>query len=197
MGPRQNGAASPLLSILVCGTERRLVETTTPLLADLYARVRDGGYPIEILALIDNYTQSIGQKRNALLDLARGDYVSFVDDDDWLAPEYFPVVCAALREQQPIDLLVYGMVDQDSGKVHFRSRHSGAEFHTCVLRRALITRTQARFPDLSYGQDALWSDRVREAIEHEVILDREVPLYLQMHDVPSDSEERRAVAQAV
>ena len=39
------------------------------------ARMQD----VELLYLMDNRRRSVGEKRNALLQLAHGDYLSFID----------------------------------------------------------------------------------------------------------------------
>ena len=41
-----------------------------------------GTNQIEHLVLLDNRMRSIGAKRQALVDIARGDFIAFVDDDD-------------------------------------------------------------------------------------------------------------------
>ena len=41
------------------------------------------GKPVEVLWLGDNYQRTVGAKRNALIDLAQGEYFAFVDDELW------------------------------------------------------------------------------------------------------------------
>lgn len=43
-----------------------------------------GGKDIEILLLMDNKQRTIGEKREALKNIAQGKYFLFCDDDDWL-----------------------------------------------------------------------------------------------------------------
>ena len=40
------------------------------------------GKAVEILVLLDNRSKSIAEKRNDLLQAARGKYIAFLDDDD-------------------------------------------------------------------------------------------------------------------
>src|SRR5215475_14015858 len=47
----------------------------------------------------------LGPARNVGLDEATGDYVWFVDSDDWVAPGAFNAIAAKLRETQPQVLL--------------------------------------------------------------------------------------------
>jgi hypothetical protein len=54
-----------------------------------------GGQAVEHLILSDNRKRSIGAKRQALLDIARGQYIAFVDDDDDIADGYVEELLAA------------------------------------------------------------------------------------------------------
>ncbi|MFY1705646.1 bifunctional glycosyltransferase/CDP-glycerol:glycerophosphate glycerophosphotransferase [Micromonospora sp. WMMA1923] len=65
--------------------------------ADRDARVR-------VLRLAENV--GLGPARNAGLDRAVGEYVWFLDSDDWLAPDCLPEVAARLRESGPDVLIV-------------------------------------------------------------------------------------------
>ena len=51
---------------------------------------------VELLYLLDNRRRSVGSKRNALLDAARGEYVAFIDDDDEVAPDYVQKIYKAI-----------------------------------------------------------------------------------------------------
>jgi len=42
---------------------------------------------VEHLSFADNRTRTIGAKRQALLDIARGEYIAFVDDDVDIEPD--------------------------------------------------------------------------------------------------------------
>ncbi|SCM92825.1 Uncharacterized protein BWINRASL_01028 [Bacillus mycoides] len=39
--------------------------------------------PVEILVLLENKKRTTGEKRNILVEQAKGEYVAFVDDDEW------------------------------------------------------------------------------------------------------------------
>jgi CDP-glycerol glycerophosphotransferase len=71
-----------------------------PAVLDEYA-ARDAR--LRVLHLDTNV--GLGRARNAGLDQARGQYVWFVDSDDWLAPGSLRAVAAKLRQTQP-DVLV-------------------------------------------------------------------------------------------
>lgn len=54
---------------------------------------------------------SIGAGRNAGLDMARGDYIAFFDDDDWVEPDYLAFLLA-LAEGNNADVAICGTPDK-------------------------------------------------------------------------------------
>lgn len=81
-----------ILSILICSVQKRL--SRFALLAR-HLEQQAKGKPVEILWLGDNKTMTVGEKRNKLLGLARGSYVAFVDDDDWITDDYIDEILKA------------------------------------------------------------------------------------------------------
>jgi hypothetical protein len=73
------------LSILICSVQKRLHKFAQ--LAE-HLEKQAQNKPVEILWLGDNKSMTVGEKRNKLLSLAKGQYVCFVDDDDWVADDY-------------------------------------------------------------------------------------------------------------
>ena len=49
-----------------------------------------------------------GMSRNAGLDIARGEWVLFMDDDDWYLPGAFQAIYDHLQLEKDIDILAYG-----------------------------------------------------------------------------------------
>ena len=56
------------------------------------------GKAVEILVLLDNRSKSISEKRNDLLQMARGKYIAFLDDDDAVSKEYMSKILKAIDE---------------------------------------------------------------------------------------------------
>jgi len=80
----------PELSILIPA----LFERQSKLPGYLVSQI--GDLPVELLVLSDNRKRSTGYKRQALLDMARGRYITHLDDDDWVAPTYIKDVLEAI-----------------------------------------------------------------------------------------------------
>lgn len=98
---------------------------------------------------------SIGAGRNAGLDAARGEYIAFIDDDDWAQPDFLEFLLRLLEENQA-DVSICGAADRsfDEKKVMtaeqalielmWRKKYNMA-FPTKLFRREL-TET-LRFPE--------------------------------------------------
>jgi glycosyltransferase involved in cell wall biosynthesis len=56
------------------------------------------GKSVEILVLLDNKSKSISEKRNDLLQMARGKYIAFLDDDDAVSKDYMRKILKAIDE---------------------------------------------------------------------------------------------------
>ena len=84
------------LSVCICSLEDR-----RPLLERLMTQLRDSqsqsSLRIELLVLTDNREMTIGEKRNKLVQQAKGKYCCFVDDDDGVSPDYFKEIEQVLR----------------------------------------------------------------------------------------------------
>lgn len=154
-------------SILVCAIPRRLVTHTTPLLQKLCAQAE--GKPVEVLCLFDNKTRKTGTKRQALLEMARGDYVAFIDDDDDVTDDYVAEILAALDQQPGVDAVVFPMQISTNGTYcHTREHgiHIALPMHTQVWRRELAL--QGKFPDITMMEDEYWTRAVRPLARTEV-----------------------------
>lgn len=66
---------------------------------------------IEILVLVDNKMRSIGKKRNSLLGMASGEYMSFIDDDDTIAPNYVNSIYPKLQD---VDVITFSQLVTDA-----------------------------------------------------------------------------------
>ena len=64
---------------------------------------------------------SAGGARNAGLDAAKGEWILFMDDDDWYLPGAFTKIAEAIKHQDEIDILAYGFYWKGRGET-FQSR---------------------------------------------------------------------------
>ena len=73
----------------------------SPALCDTWAE-RDNR-----VRVIHQQNRGLGAARNAGLDMATGEYITFVDSDDYLAPDTYPELLQRLGEQPDVDILEY------------------------------------------------------------------------------------------
>lgn len=124
---------------------------------------------VEVLVFTDNRCRSIGFKRQALLNIARGDYVCFVDDDDDVSDQFVQAILTALdmsagrpdvvafptRCVSPIhgDMRVEHSISFDNEEAvmpGFRRK----PWFMHPIRRGLAIRSE--FPDTSWAEDSAW-----------------------------------------
>lgn len=70
-------------------------ELRARLLAQLDEQIQDYE-DIEVIVLEDNRMRKLGPKRQAIVDIAQGEYINFIDDDDRIADDYIETICPLL-----------------------------------------------------------------------------------------------------
>jgi hypothetical protein len=162
---------TPLLSILVLTVPARKRTFFPAILDGLEAQAE--GKRVEILGLYDNKANSVGAKRNALLQTSAGMWVTFVDDDDDVASIYVDTLLLAIADvvasgrplttqvivfdQQVVvngsrpKLCKYGL---EFAYVDGPKIWTGKPAHTQCWRASWAK--QHAFPTTNYGEDATW-----------------------------------------
>lgn len=144
---------------------------------------------VEILAIMDCKTLSVGEKRNKLVEMASGDYVVFVDDDDNVPPYYVYKILQALQTN-PDCVGLSGVIKFEDGTrdtvfVHSRKYVGDNRINDKTIGRPInhlnpIKRSIAldvKFPDLNYEEDKKWSVRLAEKLTSEVYIDNVMYYY--------------------
>lgn len=160
----------PLWSILVPTVPER-AQLRQPLLDELYRQAHP--YPdVEILVLEDNRRLPYGLKLQRLAGLADGTYLSFVDDDDWVAAWYVDSIIAALHQRRGVDAVTIAAEITTDGcnpqMVLFGAFYDVATMadgsyrrpiqHLCPVRADIV----AKVPYGGHsGADTRWSTEVR------------------------------------
>lgn len=119
----------------------------------------------EILIEEDNGESTSGVKRQKLVNRSRGQYICFVDDDDWIKDDYIISILEAAKTEQ--DVITFDLEIKRSDTPWMREtwsyrlcedqRHKGlmAANHLCAWKRELATLV-GWCPYLGYGDDQLW-----------------------------------------
>lgn len=143
------------------------------------------GHPVEVLYLVDNKKRTVGEKRNALLQIANGDYVSFVDDDDEISHDYVDSLLASI-ETTGADVIVFPVKvtlnGEKEGIVRPSVRVTENEqykpggvtlrrpIQIACWRRAVVK--DVKFPDRMFGEDHLWGDAAAKLVRSETLLEK-------------------------
>ena len=127
---------------------------------------------VEHLILSDTRTRSIGAKRQALLDISRGQYIAFVDDDDDITDSYVAeLLAAAASGADVITFQQHATYNGLESTVHFRLGQGDGAFipggitqrdawHVCAWKRDTVAGCQ--FLETNYGEDRAWALQARK-----------------------------------
>lgn len=193
------------LSILILSIPSR-IESLSAAMKHLQeqADATGQGSAVEILAFLDNRSQTISEKRNVLLAAARGEYLAFLDDDDAISKDYMSKILEAIdmyRDRGGVDCISFNQwcsIDGEPMTVNFGigNPHSGlyrdAEgfledikrppYHMCVWRSSLAQSED--FQPLigangqSYGEDIDWLMRLYPKVQTEHHIEDELHGYI-------------------
>jgi len=206
-----------LLTVFVPSVLPRLIKGNE-LIATLYEQAarRDD---VEVLVISDDYTRTLGAKTNDAHDMAHGEFVVTIADDDMVAPNYCEIVCEAIKECPEADVIGYGMTVEvakpDPGGPPWMRDHRvevsldyGCEkrwvdpaAEVPVLRhgpwvvhpwRTSLAR-ELRYPDMTRGIDTAWAWAANRKASAEVVIDEDLYIY-RMNLAESEAKKWRETA---
>jgi GT2 family glycosyltransferase len=179
-----------IISVLICSIVKRQ-HLLTNLLLELGKQMREG---VEVLTFIDNKENTTGFKRQRLIERAKGEYVIFIDDDDWIEPHYIEELLKAAESNADCFAINGIMIYDGQRRVKWKLSkdnqnqdvHENGELiylrrtnHITAVKRSIAL--AAGFPDKSNAEDKAYSERLNLASEHLI----EKPMYqyrYQSHD---------------
>lgn len=213
----------PKLSILIASTWDRDGMTTKLLnhLTDMYKpnettwrvlhSVTEIGVEhnseVEINVLYDNKEMSIGAKRQRMIEEAEGEYVCFIDSDDWV-PDYYIEELLKAIEQSPdcigFEIECTGMkggtklasASNQWRKWETINRRKNDrrkyDFLRTIYHKTPVKREHALaagFPDIRYGEDHEYSERLKKSgvLKKEVFIPKIMYIY-QYNEEPFDQK---------
>ena len=122
---------------------------------------------IEILTETDNGENSVGKKRNNIIDKAKGEYVCFIDDDDMITEIYVSKTLKALETKPDVVELVGFLPKYNLPFIHNLNcgghfKKDGIQFRTPNHLNTIKTEIarQVRYQEISHGEDQDYSHRL-------------------------------------
>lgn len=152
----------------------------------------------------------VAERRNQLLDAARGQYITYIDDDDLIAPNYVAAIRAALADSP--DCVTFDVTRYEDGQRIGHAEHRLA--HESYRQRRIVDRSstkrvwirppnhlcpvrtdlarQVRFDPRQKMEDVDYATRLRPLLSSEVHIDEELYQYLLVSPHHRDPRERAA-----
>lgn len=179
------------LSILVCSVHTRyktfLPKIQEQLYTQLAALPEADQQRVEIIVLVDNKQMMLGHKRNTMIDIAQGNYIVFVDDDDRIADDYIAELLAA-TEKGTDSIVFTAMVslDGEPAKPCYYSKEFKRDYnkpdayyripnHICCIKRSVSLKSS--FPNILYGEDAGYGKVLLPFLKTEYKIDKVLYYY--------------------
>ena len=165
--------------------DRQLIALNEPMhsfgsaLNDLITRTTES---VELIALSDNKEISIGDKRQRLLELARGEFIVYIDDDYIPSKNYVKLILDAITPD--IDCIGMNVYMTTNGNTPQKCCHrlkykvwankvDGWDYVRNITHFNPVLRSVALkvgFKDLRFGEDKLYSDGVSALLRNEAYI---------------------------
>lgn len=178
------------LSILICTVPSR-VEKYLPKMINNLDKQAEKHKEVEVLYLGDNKRRSVGEKRNDLLRLAKGDYVAFVDDDDEVTQDYVKMLLWGIESgADVVNFKVSCSVNGGEYKdVIYDARFHGNQNHKdqywrlpnhimCIKKELAL---KAGFLEINMGEDDEFAKRLKPSIKTQASIDKVLYYYIFSH----------------
>lgn len=191
------------LSILVCSTQNRYNNFLLKILDQLFSQC--AALPlhlwseVEVITVIDNKTRMLGTKRNDLLNMAQGDYVVFVDDDDRVSDDYVQQLLDAVTVGA--DIITFEVEVSLNGNepkpcyydIRYKSDYNLPDSyhrlpnHIMAVKKELALAT--KYQDILKGEDADYSKRLAPLLKTQHIIEK-VLYYYDYSDVTTETQQK-------
>jgi hypothetical protein len=179
------------LSILICSVdiEERQIKLKK-LISELHRQISKN-YAEEIVEIIvdtDNMNKSVGKKRNDLIEKSQGEFICFIDDDDFVSENYLSTILYHLNSG--IDILLIGIkhikngvneikilpslyIDNlNTGEAVFKTNH----FHLCPHKKSIAR--NVLFECVNFAEDMLYSQNMVRHINNSYLISEPIYIYL-------------------
>jgi glycosyltransferase involved in cell wall biosynthesis len=130
---------------------------------------------VEVVTLWDDGAKSIGTKRNELIQMAKGDYVCFVDSDDDISSDYVErlmeginlgVDCCSLKgcitwDGKNPEIFEHSLRYSEYKTTENPIKYERFPNHLNCIKKSLVF--DIKYPEISHGEDTDWATQVFKA----------------------------------
>jgi hypothetical protein len=183
----------PILSILTPSVPERIDSHLKTLLEKLKKQIGDKN--VEHLVFLDNKKRSIGYKREALVDIAKGKYMAFVDDDDDISDDYVDSLLEGTKSNADVitfkqkclvnnnipSVINFSLNNKVNQEYFPNSIIQRMPFHVCAWRSEIAKKH--KFTDKNYSEDWFWSQQLIKDAKTEYHIDKIIHTYIYSDDV--------------
>ncbi len=111
----------------------------------------------------------VGEKRNAIMSLSKGRYITFIDDDDWVADDYVAKILEAIEQNPEVITFRVQQTGEDAREHRYylnngglgprvsqpdRTHYKLSPNHLCVWRKDVV---KEDFPLKNKSEDHEWA----------------------------------------
>lgn len=178
------------LSILICSVDTEERQNKLKNLINELHRQISKNYAEEIVEIIvdtDNMNKSVGQKRNDLIEKAQGEFICFIDDDDFVSENYLSIILYHLNPSIDILLIAIEHIENgvnkpkiipslyidnlNTGEAVFKTNH----FHLCPHKKSIAR--NVLFECVNFAEDMLYSQKMVKHINNSFLISQPIYIY--------------------
>lgn len=130
---------------------------------------------VEVVTLYDRGEKPIGTKRNELIEMAKGEYICFIDDDDEVSQNYIKnllegiekgVDCCSLKGVITWDGINPEIFEHSLKYKAYATTNNTVKYerfpnHLNCIKKSLVF--DIKFPEISHGEDTDWATKISNA----------------------------------
>ena len=178
------------LSILICSVDTEERQAKLKKLISELNRQISKNYAEEVIEIIidtDNMEKSVGKKRNDLIEKAQGEFICFIDDDDFISENYLSTILYHLNSGIDILLIAIEHIENgvnkpkiipslyidnlNTGEAVFKTNH----FHLCPHKKSIAR--NVLFEWVNFAEDMLYSQKMVKHINNYFLISEPIYIY--------------------
>ena len=119
-----------------------------------------------------------------MINLAQGEYIVFIDDDDRISEDYISQIMTKLAENHDTDCVVFDSICRVNGgieklckygNINKRLEWRGKPAHIMVYASSIVKKHQ--YSDMGHGEDCEWVKRACLDIKNQTRIDKVLYYY--------------------